>query len=200
MHSELAHTAAEALSGTGLDEIQTAYRQREVRFREVAGMTSRVHSLPSASGIVALRQTQELGRVVAASVSRREPHLHGVLADLNEVYPEVTSAVARGVARAFDEGTYLVVDDDSLELAWRRTRRGERPELSWAASQLAESRLEHQHPLQSGVAPSVDVRRGAGAGQPVGGTSRERLRNALATDQTFRRPNAPNRALSRRRL
>ena len=199
MHSELAHIAAEALSGTGLDEIQTAYRQREVRFREVAGMTSRVHSLPSAGGIVALRQTQELGRVVAASVRRREPHLHGVLADLNEVYPEVTSAVARGVARAFDEGTYLVVDDDSLELAWRRTWRGERPKLSWAASQLAEAGPEQKPHVQGGVASSLDLG-SVWAGQSIGGAARERLRSALATDQTFRRPNAPNRSLSRRRL
>ena len=130
--------------------------------------------------------------MVAASARRREPHLHGVLADLNEVYPEVTSAVARGVTRAFDEGTYLVVDDDSLGLAWRRTRRGERPKLSWAARQLAGSAPEQKPPSLDFGPLRVE--------QSIGGTSRERLRSALATDQTFRRPNAPNRALSRRRL
>ena len=200
MHSELCHLGAEALTGTGLEEIQGDYRRREVRFREVAGMTARVRSLPLRGSAVALHQTQELGRVVASAVRRRDARLPGVLADLNEVYPDITAAVARGVTRALDEGRYLVVDDDAVELAWRRTRRHERPKLLWATSQLAESRSARTLDFVTRRVSVLDARRPAVPGDSIATASRDRLRMALSSDQPFRRPAAPNRRLSQRRL
>lgn len=200
MHSELCQLGAEALSDMGLEEIQRDFRSREVRFREVAGMTARVRSLPLRGGAVALHQTLELGRVVASAVRRRNPRLPGVLADLNDVYPDTTSAVARGVTRALDEGKYLVVDDDAVQLTWRRTSRDERPKLLWAATQLAESGSAKNRDLVNRWAPVLDGRRPAVPGETIAASSRYRLRSALSCEQPLRRPAAPNRRLSQRRL
>ena len=57
MHSELCHLGAEALTGTGLEEIQCDYRRREVRFREVAGMTAQGQE-PAPPGAVRWRCTR----------------------------------------------------------------------------------------------------------------------------------------------
>ena len=202
MHSELSHLAAEALIGTGLEEIRGDYSRREERFREVAGMTARVRSLPLQGGGKAVHQTQELGRIIGSAVRRRDACLPGVLADLNEVYPDITAAVARGVTRALEEGRYLVVDDDAVELAWRRTRRHERPKLLWATSQLAESNSGSARTLDfvTGLALVQDARRPAVPGDSTATASRDRLRVVLSRDQPLRRPAAPNRRLSQRRL
>lgn len=67
-------------------------------------MTARVRSLPLVASAVAVHQTLELGRVVASAVHRRHACPSGVLADLNEVYPDITTAVCRGVTRALRGG------------------------------------------------------------------------------------------------
>ena len=200
MHSELCHLGAEALTGTGLEEIQGDYRRREKRFREVAGMTARVRSLPLRGSAVAVHQTQELGRVVASAVRRRDTRLPGVLADLNDVYPDITAAVARGVTRALDQGRYVVVDDEAVELAWRRTQRHERPRLLWALSQLAGSDAAKTLDFVRRQASVLHARRSEVPAEAIAAASRDRLRSVLSNDQPFRRPAAPNRRLSQRRL
>lgn len=200
MHSELCHLGAEALAGTGLEEIQRDFQSRELRFREVAGMTPRVRSLPLRGSVVAVHQTQELGRVVASAVRRRDARLPGVLADLNDVYPDITAAVARGMSRALDQGQYLVVDDEAVELAWRRTHRHERPKLLWATTKLADSDSAINRDFVNRWVTVLDGCRPAVSGESIATSSRDRLRNALSNDQPLRRPAAPNRRLSQRRL
>ena len=202
MHSELCHLGAEALTGAGLEEIQGDYGQRELRFREVAGMTARVRSLPLPGSAMALHETQALGRVVASAVRRRDARLPGVLVDLNEVYLDITAAVARGVTSAFDGGRYLVVDDATVELAWRRTHRHERPQLLWATRQLAETYSGSANNLDE-VTRRVSVQdadRVSSPGEWTAVASRDRLRLALSSNQPLRRPTSPNRRLSQRRL
>ena len=200
MHSELCHLGAHALTGAGLEEIQGDYCRREERFREVAGTTARVRSLPLRGSAKAVHQTQELGRIVGSAVRRRDARLPGVLADLNEVYPDVTAAVARGVTRALDEGKYLVVNDDAVELTWRRTGRHEKPELLWATSQLAESNSAKPFTFMTRQVSLPPAPRKAAPGDSIATASRDRLRSALSSDQPLRRPAAPNRRLSQRRL
>lgn len=204
MHSELCHLSAESLTGLNLDEIQSDYRHREMRFRELAGMTARVRSVPMNGGALALRQTQEIGRVVLASVRRNDGRLPGILADLNEVYPDITSAVARGVKQSLAEGRYLVVDDSTVNLSWRRTRVGDSPQLALATSRLAEvgvgQRGAETVDFVTRRVAVLDSPRAVRADASLAEPARARLRRALSGDPGFRRPSAPNSRLSALRL
>lgn len=204
MHSELCHLSVGALQGLNLEEIQSDYRRREVRFREVAGMTARVRSGPLHGGTLALRQTQEIGRAVLASVRRHDKRLPGILADLNGVYPEISSAVARGVSRSLAEGRYLVVDDSAVDLTWRRTRAVDSPQLGVATRQLLEAdtaeRSAETVDFVTRRIAVLDSPRASPAGDSLADPARQRLQRELASDPGFRRPPAPNRRLSAHRL
>ena len=219
IQSDIAADCAHLVTDDRLQALRESFVFREVRFRQLAAATTRAASIGYAGGRPLLAQSLEIGRVIHMARISQAAVPFGVLADIDAEYPLVTRAVARKIGRAFEDGSYLVPDDDSIALRWRRTNlrevprlllaaedvagtNVEVPELEWAAQRLAAWDRTARQREADRTAPTPLLRarppyRALDADdQPSAERSRRELR-AQVDRQPFDRPRLPNRRPSR---
>ena len=220
MQSDIASDCARLVPDERLGALREAFTFREVRFRQLAAATTRVASIGRPGGRPLLAQTAEIGRVIRSASRSNEPAVLGVLAEVDSHYPLLSRALARGIDRSFARGDYLVPDDDTIALRWRKTQPAEEPplqraagdvaavpapkvhELLWKAQRLAawdrtanqrEADRDQPTPLKRSRSPYRTLNADAG---PTAVRERQRLRDFLDRDP-LDRPVTPNRRIRR---
>ena len=215
MQAENADACARLVTAPGLDSLRRSFQERDLRYRQLAGATTRTSSIIRPEGRPALVQLNEIRRMLEVHV----PDVPmGAFADYDAAQPEVAQALTRGISRALNAGWYLVVDDRQVELAWCRSQPGVTQRLAQAADRLrgGSRRSEGARDLafESGRLVARDLgadRRELYDGERCHGRhilevtrvqveqtessavhARDRLRTAL-NGQPLRRPSAPNR-------
>ena len=196
MQAEIAHLCVQALGESAPVSLRDSFARRDHRFRAVAGATARVASIGRSRDGLVLAQAQEVGRGVVAARRAGKRIPVRLMADLDTAQQQVAVALAANVRHALNDGRYLVVDQESVALKWRRTLPGEEPAILRASS------VEDRQTAVSSAVDDLDfaaLRLGAArngtspARRPIDSNrSRERLKTALAARPTARRPAAPN--------
>lgn len=195
MQAEIAHLCGQALGESAPVSLRDSFARHDHRFRAVAGATARVSSIGRSRDGLVLAQTQEIGRGVVAArrAAKRVPVR--LLADFDGAQRQVAKALAANVREALYDGRYLVVDQETVELKWRRLLPGEEPSILQAAS------VEDRQAAASGVPEDLDfaaMQLGAAHAHPtqaprvtIRSSARERLQSALTMRPTGLRPPAP---------
>jgi hypothetical protein len=202
MQAEIAHLCTQALDDNGPVSLRDSFVRRDHRFRAVAGATARVASIGRSRDGLVLAQAQEIGRGVVGARRARQSIPVRLLADFNTGQGQVASALAANVRRALHDGRYLVVDEDSVALKWRRVLPGEEPPLMRAATAGDASADGYGFPSDLEfaalrLAAPADVATAAGRATNTN-ASRERLQTVLAARPSGRRPPTPSSAARRR--
>ena len=219
IQSDIAADCVRLVPEGRLQSLRESFVFREVRFRQLAAATTRVASIGYAGGRPILAQSVEIGRVIRQASTSQTTVPLGVLTDFDAEYPLLTRALARNISKAFDSGRYLVPDDNTIALRWRRTEQREKlsllhtveevagaagpvHELEWSAQRLAAwDRTANQReadriaptPLKRARAP---YRADELDDLPSAGNARVKLRAELDR-QPLDRPPTPNRRPSR---
>ena len=196
MQAEISHLCAEAAGPESSYASRGAFLRRDTRLRALAGASARVASVgPSQDGPL-LAQAQEIGRGLLRAHRERKPISEALLTDLDVGQRGVVIALAENVRRALYGGRYLVVDDESVTLRWRRSAPGEEPKVLQAAE------VEGGEQVVAGFSCDLDFAvlrlralegsrtadsRRSGDASPA----RERLRATLLSEPSRRRPHTP---------
>ena len=219
MQAEHADACARLVTAPGLHALRRSFRERDLRYRQLAGATARNTSIIRSEGRPALVQLYEIRRML-------ETQTHavpmGALAEYDAIQPEISRALNRSVNRAIRSGWYLVVDDRHTEVAWRRSKPGSARRLTQCAERLRGGAPDPDAPRDLNFESGRLLARDLGADQrelydaersrgrhilellvsrlkieqtePSAAQARDRLR-VLLDRQPYRRPAAPNHTL-----
>ena len=196
MQAEISHVCAHSGSPELPRALGDAFLRRDSRLRALAGASARVASVgPSQDGPL-LAQAQEVGRGLLRAHRERRPVSERILVDLDLGQRAVVVALADNVRRALYGGHYLVVDDESVRLRWRRSAPGEEPKVLKAAEVDGGEQVvaTFSRDLDFALLRLRALDRSRTADSPHSGDispARERLRAALISEPSRRRPHTP---------